>query len=129
MLLQTIRSVMTRVEAVLVGYKECRGVFRVTDQDGHPLSGVEVCYRVGDTDWIPCGRSRDVRSVNFSQPKPFYYSIGEPVAWQFSRPGFKSVTVTRYTAGTDFDEELCTVIMSRCSNTDTLAALRAPLHA
>ena len=117
MVLDVKKNVITRVEAMLAGHKECCGVFRVVDQSGLPLDGVDVCYKVGHSDWIPCGRSRldAENSPNFSQPSTLFYPIGEPVKWRFSKDGYADVTITRYTADTEFDAKLDHVIMTQTS--------------
>ncbi|VGO12097.1 hypothetical protein PDESU_00647 [Pontiella desulfatans] len=120
MVIQVIKDVVRRFDAALAGYGECRGQFRITDVDGNPLGGVEVSYRVGHSEWIPCGRSRKrfKSSRNYCQLSTVYYRIGEPVAWRFSKPGYTDKQLIRYTAGTEFDVELNSVAMTRCAIAD-----------
>lgn len=113
MMMATVKNVIMRVEALMAGYRECRGIFRVLDRRGRLLSDVDVHYRVGDSDWISCGRSHEKESEaqNFIQPLPVFYQLGEPVAWCFSKNGYAEKTVLRYMADNSFNEKLNTVVM------------------
>ena len=95
------------------GYSECIGHFKITDQNGHPLAGVDVSYRVGESGWIPCGSSvSDCRDgINFFQSSSIFYRIGEPVSWCFFKSGYEPKTVTRYTADKSFDERFNSVAL------------------
>ncbi|MDF7800685.1 hypothetical protein P4C99_14500 [Pontiellaceae bacterium B1224] len=112
-MMKTVKNVIMRVEAMMAGYRECRGVFRVLDRMGQPLGDVSVSYRVGNSEWVFGGRSCDLESEsrNYIQPSAVFYQIGEPVAWCFSKPGYAEKTILRYTADTTFNEKLNTVVM------------------
>ena len=114
MVTKVMKNVMARVEAMLAGHRECRGLFRVVDHRGQPLSGVEVSYKVGDSAWIPCGTSRVefTKEANYYQLSTIFYPMGEPVVWKFAKEGFATQKVTRYTADTSFDARLWTVVLS-----------------
>ena len=96
------------------GYSECIGHFKITDQNGHPLAGVDVSYQVGDSGWIPCGSSMPEcrNGINFFQSASIFYQIGEPVSWRFYKSGYEPKTVTRFTADKTFDERFNSVILS-----------------
>lgn len=112
MVRKVFKDVVMRIDAMLAGHNECRGLFKVLDGDGLPLDGVEIEYRVGESDWIPCAKSStSSEGVNFAQPSTVFYPIGEPVVWRFSKPGYQEATVTRYMAGKEFEEDLGTVVM------------------
>jgi hypothetical protein len=104
-----------RIEASLLGFGECRGTFRIIDENGRILDRVRVSYRVGDSGWIPCGQSlgRGRGMLNYIQPSMVYYRIGEPVVWRFCKPGYTEGTVIRYTADLDFDDKLDVVMLLR----------------
>lgn len=112
---KTVTEWTRRFDAVLAGYNECRGIFRITDDNGVPLDGVEVQFRIGDAEWTPCGRSCECmrKATNFNQPSTVYYPIGEPVAWRFFKPGYIEAIVTRYTANTVFNETMDTIMLRR----------------
>lgn len=114
MVWKAIKDIVRRFDAVLSGYGECRGVFKITDENGALLGGVTVCYKVDDSEWIPCGASQNVclGSGNFTQLSTVYYPIGRPVSWRFHKDGFGEVEIVRYTADKEFDEKLNTVVMS-----------------
>lgn len=108
------KEVVVRIGAMLTGHNECRGMFKVVDENGNPVEGVEVDYRIGDSNWTPCGvSSTEEYGKNFSQRHAVFYSTGEPVVWRFFKPGYSEVTVTRYMAGKEFDEASCTVVLHR----------------
>ena len=109
----TIVEWIRRFDAVLTGHSECRGMFRITDDNGKPLGGVEVYFKVGDAEWTPCGRSCKsiCKSTNYNQLSTVYYPIGEPVAWRFLKAGYIETTVTRYTANTAFNEKMDTITL------------------
>ena len=114
MVWKAITDIVRRFDAVLSGYGECRGVFRIVDENGAFLDEVTVSYKVGDSEWIPCGKSHEAcsDSGNYAQLSTVYYRIGEPVSWRFQKDGFEEMLVVRYTADKEFDEKLNTVVMS-----------------
>ncbi|MEA2069077.1 MAG: hypothetical protein U9P12_07750 [Verrucomicrobiota bacterium] len=112
MVRKIFEDVVLRIDAMLAGHNECRGMFKVLDGEGAPLGDVDVQYRVGDSEWMPCGKSScSSDGVNFSQLSTVFYPIGEPVVWHFSKPGYEYATVTRYMAGKEFEEDLGSVVM------------------
>ena len=90
------------------GFTECAGRFWIVGQDGRPIPGVAVFYRVGEDDcWIPCGFSGEQSSVsgeipasgNFHQVEPIFFHIGELISWKFTKEGYVTQIISRQTTG------------------------------
>ena len=105
-----IAKLIGNIKSAFPWYSECHGVFRITDEEGRLLEEVQVLYRVGmDRDWLACGKSTSSRSPNkveqegrdqdpnFIQVETVFHGIGEPVSWQFVRPGFVTEIFVRET--------------------------------
>lgn len=125
MMQKVCRAIVDRLKVGFGYFSECRGIFCVTNSDHMPLPGVQVSYRVGCNDWIPCGTSTsrkehrnpetdaDVPVVNFIQTNAIVYQLGEPVSWRFSKRGYATRTITRYTADMSFDETHNIIILHK----------------
>lgn len=119
MIHKMFKAVSDNLKVHFGGYCECLGVFRITDCKGALLPNVRVRYRIAEGDWTPCGRSTGgatsglaAAMANFIQPSTLFYQIGEPVSWEFSKPGYTTRTITRYTAGKTFDETLNAIVLN-----------------
>ena len=118
MIQKMFKAVSDNLKVHFGGYCECRGVFRITDGKGALLTNVQVRCRIAEGDWIPCGRSTGAAAsspaaaeANFVQASTLFYQIGEPVSWEFSKPGYATRTITRYTARKTFDETLNSIVL------------------
>ncbi len=122
------------LERLRRGYSECHGMFQITDPEGRALGDVQVCYRVGEGEWIACGQSisggvsrqptssSTTPQANFVQRAPVFHKIGEPVCWRFQKDGFIPGMITWNTAESLDHEAAGSVVLRR----ETSAGRNAP---
>lgn len=111
------------LERLRRGYSECHGMFYITDPEGRVLGGVQVCYRVGEGEWISCGESipggvfhqttssSTAPQANFVQRAPVFHKIGESVCWRFQKDGFIPGMISWNTAEALVHEEAGSVVL------------------